>query len=136
MKSASSRPAAANGIQLLSRTRLSCSVGLSRPGNSCSSSSRGEKARPTFWADAIFAAQFQLVAAVRLDLSRLAARRMQSAVTVWTAGSRRARRLDPIRPVAGQRGVLQHARAHLTEPLVNRRLDFLQARTGMLQPPL
>ena len=40
------RATGANGIQLLKRTKFSCSVGLSRPGNSRSSSSRGGKPAP------------------------------------------------------------------------------------------
>src|SRR5712692_11093546 len=99
MKSASIRAAGANGIQLLKRTKPSCSVGLSRPGNSCSSSSRGEKARPAFGADAIFATQLHFVTTLRLYLPRLAALRTQGALTRRTARALGGGRFRPIRLV-------------------------------------
>src|SRR6476619_5232214 len=100
MKSASSRAAGANGIQLLSRTKPSCSVGLSRPGKSCSSSSRGEKACATFGADAIFAAQLHFVAALRLHLPRLVALRTQRTFARRAAGALGSGRFRPIGLVA------------------------------------
>jgi len=73
----------------------------------------GGKARPAFRANAIFAAQFHFVTALRLYLPRLCALRTQRALARRATRALGGWRFRPIRLVADQRRVLQHARPHL-----------------------
>ena len=58
-----------NGIHPDNRTKFSCPLGVNPPGNNSSSSSRGEKTLPAFWADTVLPFQLHYFASLCLHFS-------------------------------------------------------------------
>src|SRR5215472_815490 len=141
VKRSSSWEAGSKGIHVPSCANCSCNWGVSAPGNSASSSSRGEKALPTLWADAVLALQGQLAAPLGLQPPRLAPTSLQrrpALATPWRlSGLLLFRRLAPPgrrRALLGQVG--EQPCPVLGQPPVQLVLDLLQCRARMLRAPI
>jgi len=128
--------ARSNGIHVLKCTRSSCSRGLSGPGSSSSSSSRGEKTGSALGTHGVAAIYFQ-----RRSLSGGSDRPPLAATWLQPTTARRAcrplanRLCRYIGHRAGQDDLLERSRLQALHPLEHRVLDLRQAGSRMRLTP-